>query len=501
MAFDEEELHDGVPNAGMDETSPLLSTTAAPSTPQIATTSPINRRRAYVIVFVLLNTVNIADLLMQLAQVRIYEAVYCQKWYLQHDPSIIGPNGVAEAACKLPKIQSQVATLAGWKETFDALPGLFLALPIGILADKYGRKTLFQVNMAAVLLRYAWITLICLYGTNVPLRLVWLGSVFNIVSGGNVVAECLFCIVISDITPRQGLANMFFYVNAMSYLDQTIGPIIYASLMRFSAWYPIWLALALQTATFLISLGMPETLAKPASTPEAADASEQVTLTEGTSKPQSVFSETLASFLDVAYVFSDWRLVVLAALYPIRLMKVALDSLLPRYASYRYQWTFAKATYLSSLQALGSAVCLMALLPATSDVFQTRLGMSAIQKSVVLARISFAIQVIGLLIEGLAGAIPVLIVGLIVTTLGVGVASALRALAGSLVEQKDNGKVFTALALAEGLSQMAAYPLVNGLYSSGIDKGGGLWLGLPFDITAAFLLICTVGLCVVKFDR
>jgi hypothetical protein len=37
------------------------------------------------------------------------------------------------------------------------------------------------------------------------LRLVWFGTIFNFISGGNVVAESLFYIVLSDITPRQQL--------------------------------------------------------------------------------------------------------------------------------------------------------------------------------------------------------------------------------------------------------------------------------------------------------
>ena len=34
------------------------------------------------------------------------------------------PGGVEEALCKIPEIQQPLATIRGWKSTFDALPGI-----------------------------------------------------------------------------------------------------------------------------------------------------------------------------------------------------------------------------------------------------------------------------------------------------------------------------------------------------------------------------------------
>jgi len=87
-----------------------------------------------------------------------------------------------------------------------------------------------------------------------------------------------------------------------------------------------------------------------------------------------------------------------------------------------------------------------------------------------------------------------------VGALGSGSAAALRALAGSLIDQKDNGKVFTGLAVAETISQMLAYPAISGLYNVGIGKGGGAWLGLPFDVTGLILILTTVVMCLSKFE-
>jgi hypothetical protein len=191
---------------------------------------------------------------------------------------------------------------------------------------------------------------------------------------------------------------------------------------------------------------------------------------------------------------------VLAGLYPVRMMYAALLDLLPRYISYRYHWSFASATYLLSLQALGSTICLFVLLPIISDQLEKSFELGAVRKNVVLVRLSLGILSLGLFCQGLAPTIPILICGLLVGTLGVGAGAALRALAGSLTDQKDNGKVFTGLAVAETISMMAAFPAMAGLYNAGISKGGGAWLGIPFDITGLIVGLSAAVLCFLNFE-
>ena len=144
-------------------------------------------------------------------------------------------------------------------------------------------------------------------------------------------------------------------------------------------------------------------------------------------------------------------------------------------------------------------MCFFILLPIVSDRLGKSFQLGAVQKNVILARLSLGILGLGLLLQGLAPSIPTLICGLLVGTLGVGASSALRALAASLIDLKDNGKVFSGLAVAETVSMMAAFPAVAGLYNAGIGNGGGGWLGMPFDITGLILGFSTVVLCLLKF--
>jgi hypothetical protein len=279
--------------------------------------------------------------------------------------------------------------------------------------------------------------------------------------------------------------------------------------MRQNIWYPIWLGLALQACSILGAFALPETLnasesSKDDQMPASVVVCEADSATSVSPPPMKtanrIYAELVASVKALAIIFGGWRMAVLVGLYPAYTMHMALLDLLPRYISYRYHWSFASATYLLSLQALGSTICLFVLLPIVSDQLGNSFELSAVQKNVALARLSLGIVGLGLFFQGLAPTIPTLICGLLVGTLGVGAGAALRALAGSLTDHKDNGKVFTGLAVAETISMMAAFPAVAGLYNAGIGKGGGAWLGIPFDITGLIVSLTTLVLCFLKFE-
>ena len=118
--------------------------------------------------------------------------------------SVLLPSGsIEERLCKIPEVQREVSTLRGWMEWWDALPGLFLAIPFGILANRVGREWILRLSISVILFRELWIIFVAAVG--LPLRAVYLGSALNILCGGNMVAEMMFCVVLTDITPPQKL--------------------------------------------------------------------------------------------------------------------------------------------------------------------------------------------------------------------------------------------------------------------------------------------------------
>jgi len=95
-------------------------------------------------------------------QTRIFEANLCLGYYRETDPSAIPTDGIIpEKLCKGDVVQQRLASIFGWQDMFDAMPGIFLAVPYGTLADKVGRKWVFIASLVGMLLSFAWALMIC----------------------------------------------------------------------------------------------------------------------------------------------------------------------------------------------------------------------------------------------------------------------------------------------------------------------------------------------------
>lgn len=123
-----------------------------------------------ILVMLVVLLLSLGDQWMENPQQRILEAVICYRYYEKEDPSkllvgrgAVGPGaigGVEEMFCKADDVQSELAMLRGWQQTFDGFPHLLLALPFGWAADRYGRKPLVVAGMLGFVLRVVWIELV-----------------------------------------------------------------------------------------------------------------------------------------------------------------------------------------------------------------------------------------------------------------------------------------------------------------------------------------------------
>jgi MFS family permease len=120
------------------------------------------QRYVLLLIVLLLLAVDLPSVLQGTSSTRIIEDIYCEKWYKEHNSTVIGSNGkVEESLCKIDGVQNQLSSLRGWMTFWDHLPSLFLAVPFGLLADKYGRKWLFVLNIVSMQLRGCWSYGVC----------------------------------------------------------------------------------------------------------------------------------------------------------------------------------------------------------------------------------------------------------------------------------------------------------------------------------------------------
>jgi len=135
------------------ETSPLLS----PVLPPARDESPTRHPNFVVVATVLIISfflVEIGDYMMRAPLARILENIVCRKYYESTSSFIVLP--IPEENCKVGPIQRELAMLKGWDITISCVPGLFLAVPYGVLADKYGRKLVWGLCSTGIVLSVMW---------------------------------------------------------------------------------------------------------------------------------------------------------------------------------------------------------------------------------------------------------------------------------------------------------------------------------------------------------
>jgi MFS family permease len=151
------------PRGSVEEGASLLS----PSDSTFALPpAPATKKKPWVLLVVLavglIAIVDVGAFLADPPRIRMFEANLCLSYYRQHDASAIGPDGtIPEQLCKIDPVQQKLAMIFGWQDTFDALPGMLLAVPFGTLADRVGRKWIFTASLMGLQLSFAWVLVIC----------------------------------------------------------------------------------------------------------------------------------------------------------------------------------------------------------------------------------------------------------------------------------------------------------------------------------------------------
>lgn len=162
--------------------------------------------------------ISFAKHIVEVPIIRLFEVTACHTYYQQHDGAVGHRYGddIEDRWCKVPAVQNELSTLTGWKFAFDAVyaylspvqqrpllriiprPGLLLAIYYGSVAGKYGRKPVLLLFSTGMLLSLAWIMLVCWLDGRVPVRLIWLSSLFIFIGGGHRVAKAMLFTIVSD---------------------------------------------------------------------------------------------------------------------------------------------------------------------------------------------------------------------------------------------------------------------------------------------------------------
>ena len=179
------------------------------------------------------------------------------------------------------------------------------------------------------------------------------------------------------------------------------------------------------------------------------------------------------------FLFQNFQLVILLSTFLVRMLGRASMNVLLQYASDTLGWSVARTGFLLTLRTIISINVLLLFLPGLSWLLHDKLNVAAWRTDLYLTRGSIATLAVGNVVIGVGPRLGVLIIGLIISTLGVGLSSIVRSLIAELVEPGQRAGVYTAAGVLETLGSLAAGPALAAGFRVGLSWGKP-WLGMPF---------------------
>lgn len=175
--------------------------------PETATQNMLASKRTRILILLCVSIVaaDFGNYLAYAPQLAIFESIICQQYHPDGVAITLQGSMDATSPCKSPDVQGELAILNGWKDTFDQIPGIIMALPCGFAADRIGRKPIILLALTGLLLEEVSARMISWWSEMgiLPLRLLWLVPVFQFLGGGPQIASSMVYAVLTDIFPME----------------------------------------------------------------------------------------------------------------------------------------------------------------------------------------------------------------------------------------------------------------------------------------------------------
>lgn len=202
-----------VPNDQPTEASPLLAdATHSPDTtvrPSDYAPRDISWRKSwlkwypFVAAALLVLMADVPAYMAEVAKLRVFEDAVCRRYYQDADPDLGGDIGsIPEHLCKLPEIQSRLAQMKGLLSFVDGAPGLLLAIPFGILADRLGHRPIIGLAVIGCTLHDLWLLVVFWFHNVFPINAIYAAPGFFLVGGGSVVLSSISLSMIAAAVPQ-----------------------------------------------------------------------------------------------------------------------------------------------------------------------------------------------------------------------------------------------------------------------------------------------------------
>ncbi|CAN8096018.1 unnamed protein product [Discula destructiva] len=419
-------------------------------------------------------------------QIRIVpEIVLFERWICA--PYL--PDGVeySHAMCSSHEIQYQLAQLRSGKALFDGVAILLTAVPMGLLADRIGRKRVIATSIMGPLLSLCWTVFICMgnYGHG-DKRLIWASSLF-LLMGNLSSANATIYAMAADSCPPPQRSRYFYYLYSTFLVCELFAPALASVTIERQLIIPFCVGFVCLALCFPILGIIPETHRVGASHAPAfkrrpsKDRDETSPLlavaSNRPSTPPSQPSRNLLGVLRNKNILLAFFVLFVGAL------RQGTVSVLLQYAAVRFHWPTSQTAMLVSAIAASNIVLFLFILPQIVAFLTSkcRIVPQIIDYNVVSA--SLAILAVGATLMGLASSMMGLIFSVLFFATGYGTRVAVLSLITAWTDEDTRASTFGFAQVVEGVGRMCGDPILLGIFAQAMDFKG-VMMGLPFFVAA-----------------
>ncbi|KAJ5088497.1 hypothetical protein N7456_012113 [Penicillium angulare] len=490
------------------EARPLLAGNAS----MHSTTASKNRRNRKKFLILVVSAIFIlaADFGTNLSvapQTAIFEQIICQK-YSELGGALNTTDITFDTMnpCKSETVQGELALVLGYKEGLDVLPTMFLSIPYGVLSDHWGRKSVICLGITGLILSELWTRLVCLWSSVLPLRLVWLSSIWKIIGGGDQVLIATACVTVADIFPEEEMSTALFTLMSWALVSDIVASPASAYLMTYDPWIPYILGFIIISIGCVAILFLPETLeyaqAKKADAQRRrSDTSIQLNEPSIKLSTSQLLARHIHEFKEATqFMWKDSNTLWMILIAFVAMISKQSTNILLQYTSKRFNWSIAKASLLIALRGSFGLFTFSVMMPFLTWMVGKYFNLHGKHRDHLFSQLTGILCIIGFLVIGLAPTPEILIGGLVIASMGAAFPINTRSLATLLVMPDHVGTLYSALAISQSMGAFVAGPLFAYLFRIGMHFGG-VWLGLPFLQASFFFVIATAAVWRIKVNR
>lgn len=170
---------------------------------------------------------------------------------------------------------------------------------------------------------------------------------------------------------------------------------------------------------------------------------------------------------------------------------------LVQYPVIKFHWKFSQATTAVSLQAIITMINFAVLLPFYTGLGTQRLGFSSARTSLIIMLFSTFLLIVGSVIIGFSATVPVFFLGLLIYTLGGGLAVATQVYISSLSDKQNLARTLGSLSMVTTIGKALASAIFPKVMAAGLDDGRDWMKGLPLFTSACLFVVAGLAIVIV----